>query len=123
MAVHHIFPVQPDASSREPDSFYLGETENALSMVNLRSKNGEFAVSVASGMDSRVDILDRHGKMFTLYSTDKCAVFREFDVKKVGDEYVMACALSSGPKKEPPNIWTGRIRGSQRVCLATPLDV
>jgi hypothetical protein len=116
LAIHRIFP--PHSQS---DSFYLGETEDALAIVDLHSKTGEFAVSVASGMDTRVDIVNRAGKPFTLYATDKCAGFRAFDVKKVGDEYVMACILSSGPKKEPPNIWTGRIRGQQRVCVACPV--
>lgn len=120
MAVHRISPVQADLSSPcqlEHICFYLGESEDAFSLVDLQSKDGEFAVGVASGMDTRVDILTCSGKVFTLFATDSRSGFQDFDVKKVGDEYVMACALSSAPDKAPPNIWIGRVCGLQRVRI------
>lgn len=120
LAVHQFFPVPSDASTSDPfDSrcFYIGETEDTAGLVDLRSKSGEFAVNVASGMDTRVDIINRSGKLFSLYGADNREAFSGFDVKKVEDEYVMACILSSGLRKEPPNIWTGRVCGSERVCV------
>ena len=124
LAIHCFSPLYPDPSSPHQlgrGCFYLGESEDAFSLVNLQSESGEFAVGVASGMDTRVDILNRAGKVFTLFATDACAGFQVFDVKKVGNEYVMACALSSGPNKEPPNIWTGKVSGSQGVRIVTSL--
>ena len=66
-----------------------------------------------------MDIVSRAGKAFTLFATDNFAGFRVFDVKRVGDEYIIACAFSSGPNKEPPNIWTGKVSGSKRVRIVT----
>jgi hypothetical protein len=121
LAVHRLSPVKaapPSLYHLGSSCFYLGENEDALSLVDLQSNGGEFAVGVSSGMDTRVDILNGAGKAFTLFGTNRCAGFRVFDVKKVGNEYVMACALSSGPNKAPPNIWIGRVYGSQNVfCI------
>ncbi|KAF8513213.1 Alpha/Beta hydrolase protein [Gautieria morchelliformis] len=126
LAVHRFSPVKADPPSSpchlDSSCFYLGENEDALSLVDLQSKGGEFAVGVSSGMDTRVDILNGAGKVFTLFGTNRCAGFRVFDVKKVGHEYVMACVLSSGPKKAPPNIWIGRVYGSQNLMLTTKLS-
>ncbi|KAF8578829.1 alpha/beta-hydrolase [Ramaria rubella] len=104
------------------NSFYAGETDDALSFINMQSQDGEFAVAVAFGLETRVDILDRDGKIFTLFETNHHSGFRAFDVKKVGDEYVMACAISSGQNKEPPNIWIGKSNETQQLLLMTKLS-
>jgi hypothetical protein len=99
----------------ENERFYLGDIEDAMSLVDLCSE-GEFAVRVATGMDTRVDILNRDGKICTPFETSKREAIGSFDIKKVETGYVMACIRSSGPNKEAPNVWVGESSGTQRVC-------
>jgi hypothetical protein len=110
---HSLDEVIPTVS--EDQRFYLGETEDPLLLIDLRSDNGEFAVGVAAGMGTRVDILNRDGKICALFETSKREAVDSFDVKKVKNEYVMAGIRSSGPDKEAPNVWVGKCTGKQSV--------
>jgi len=90
--------------------FYSGEVDDAEGLQLIPSSGGEIAVQVQSGLETRIDIVSTEGKTFTLFSTTEGGILG-FDVKKVGDDYVLACIFSSGPKKELPSVWTGRKAG------------
>lgn len=94
--------------------FHTGQTEDADALLNIG--NGEIAVKVADGLDTRVDILNPDGKTFVLYEAKCLELLAEFDVKQVDDQYVFAGIKSSGPRKEPPNIWIGRAKRDEKVC-------
>ncbi|KAF8574917.1 alpha/beta-hydrolase [Ramaria rubella] len=114
LAVHRHFN---DSSCPDSDPFYLGQTEDASQLINLQSSDGEFAVAVESGMSTRVDIMNHDGKLFTLFESGKLLSAKSFDIKKVDGGYVMAAIRSSGPNKEAPDVWVGRISRPQSVSL------
>ncbi|KAF8584769.1 alpha/beta-hydrolase [Ramaria rubella] len=119
-AIHrHSF----DPHGSDTQAFYSGETDDVFQLIDLQSSNGEFAVVIASGITSRVDILNRTGKLFTLFDSGELSACSFVDVKKVGDEYILAAVRSSGPKKETPDVWVGKIRGTQSTTFTTRLSL
>ncbi|KAF8587762.1 alpha/beta-hydrolase [Ramaria rubella] len=112
LAVHRHSLDSPDPHT---DPFYLGDTDDLLQLMNLHTSNGEFAVVVASGMTTRVDVLNHDGKLFTLFDSDTRHSCRDFDVKRVGDEYIIATIRSSSPNKEAPNVWVGKGNRTRNV--------
>ncbi|KAF8513216.1 Alpha/Beta hydrolase protein [Gautieria morchelliformis] len=117
---HSLEEISPTVS--EDQRFYLGKTEDPFLLIDLRSDSGEFAVGVAAGMDTRVDILNRDGKICALFETSKREAVDSFDVRKVENEYVMAGVCSSGPDKEAPNVWVGKSSGKQSLVLTTKIS-
>ncbi|KAF8584760.1 alpha/beta-hydrolase [Ramaria rubella] len=118
-AVHrHSF----DPHDSHTQAFYLGETEDLSQLIDLQSSEGHFAVAVESGMTTRVDILNRSGKLFTLFDSGESYGCGHFDVKKIGDEYIMATIRSSGPNKEAPDVWVGKASGTENLTLTTKLS-
>ncbi|KAF8523709.1 peptidase S9 prolyl oligopeptidase active site domain protein [Hysterangium stoloniferum] len=119
-----VYKLSLDTSSAEVSNrrFYGGETEDVSDMTNIGSNDGEFAVLIAAGVNTRLDILNRDGKVFTLIDAKDRWAFRTYDVKKVGDYYVVACIRSSGPDKETPNVWVGKSTGKQTVDLYTKVS-
>ncbi|KAF8519368.1 peptidase S9 prolyl oligopeptidase active site domain protein [Hysterangium stoloniferum] len=107
-----------DASNKH---FYAGETEDAAGITNIGS-NDEFSVPIAAGVNTRVDILNRDGKVFTLVDAKNRWGFSAYDVKKVGNDYVVACVRSSGPDNETPNVWVGKSTGKHMVRFCVDLN-
>ncbi|KIJ42036.1 hypothetical protein M422DRAFT_254727 [Sphaerobolus stellatus SS14] len=98
----------PLGGSYQGKAFYGGETEDVPSLLNIQSSEEEFAVLVNSGLDTRIDIINRKGIAFTLYSCKSQSAFDNWDTKKINGEYIIAFIKSSGPNKEPPNLWIGK---------------
>lgn len=88
------------------------------------AKKDILAVEVSYDTDSHIDIITfdpdnpRYPHKFTLFHTSSDAIwFNSWDVKRVCDPsdplavtYVFAAVLSSGPRHEPPNVWSGKIQ-------------
>ncbi|KAF8526315.1 hypothetical protein BU17DRAFT_62296 [Hysterangium stoloniferum] len=69
----------------------LFEVQNILDSPRYKdeSRDGEFAVGIASGMSTRIDILNREGKLFTLFDTNDRTGFRTFDVGKTSEMHAL----------------------------------
>ena len=88
----------------------------------IHEGNDLIAVEVSHDTDTQIDIITfspsspQHVHKFTLFHTFSDAFwFNSWDAKRVlepGGEitYVFAGVLSSGPRHEPPNVWSGKIR-------------
>jgi hypothetical protein len=88
----------------------------------IHDGNDLIAVEVSHDTDTQIDIITfspdspQHVHKFTLFHTFSDAIwFNSWDAKRVlepGGEitYVFAGVLSSGPRHEPPNVWSGKIR-------------
>lgn len=88
----------------------------------IHEGNDLIAVEVSRDTDTQIDIITfspdspQHVHKFTLFHTFLDAVwFNSWDAKLVLEPrgeitYVFAGVLSSGPRHEPPNVWSGKIR-------------
>lgn len=112
-AVHRI-SISGPAGQGEMSNFYTGETEDADDFLNIG--NGEIAVKVASGLGTRIDILNRDGKSFLFYDTKGIESLSSFDIKEVDKTYVFACIRNSAPRKEPPAVYVGRAKKNEKAC-------
>ncbi|KDQ56820.1 hypothetical protein JAAARDRAFT_70493 [Jaapia argillacea MUCL 33604] len=106
-----------------PHRVYLGDSEDAGGLVNV-GVAGQVAVEVVTGVDTRIDILDRTGKLFTLYQTiDDGILAQEWDVKLLPDgTYVFVAFKSSAVAGEPVELWSGRVSGQMTVQLSQKLS-
>ncbi|KIM43012.1 hypothetical protein M413DRAFT_435188 [Hebeloma cylindrosporum] len=93
------------------------------------------AAEVSHDTDTQIDIITfspgspQHIHKFMLFRTFSDAIwFNSWDVKRVLEPdgeitYVFAGVLSSGPRHEPPNVWSGRIRVKGTLtCLSKHLE-
>ncbi|KZV97053.1 alpha/beta-hydrolase [Exidia glandulosa HHB12029] len=90
---------------------YSGSNDDVGFIVGLPHDN-LVAVEVISGVDSRIDIIASSGILQeTVYrSSDDALGDQSWDIKRLEDgSYVFACIRSSGPRKEPSNVWAGKL--------------
>ncbi|TFK32017.1 Alpha/Beta hydrolase protein [Crucibulum laeve] len=113
-----------DKSAKRVAKLY-GVTEDAVRIVNLGASSagdGMVAVEVCKDVDTHIDVVlfSKHDvkTLFTLFQTNEEAIwFGAWDAKKVLTEsgevsFVFAAVLSSGIRHQPPNVWAGRVVGS-----------
>ena len=110
-----------ETPSETPIAF--GHTEDAVGIVGL-GVDSLVAVEVASGLDTRVDIIGSEGKAFTIFETDEDAItYMTWDIKRVGEgRYVFAALRSSGVRGEPENVWSGTANGAGKGAFKTKLS-
>ncbi|KAF7307823.1 Peptidase-S9 domain-containing protein [Mycena kentingensis (nom. inval.)] len=112
-------PSRPDAA---PTRLAYGETDDAW---NIRSLGSEFAVEVAVGLESVIDVYAGSKKLFTAFETEKEGILSwnsGWDMKKIGDKYILVVARSSGVTGEPENVWTGSTSAEGKIKLDTKLS-
>lgn len=95
---------------------------HAVHANTIHEGNDLIAVEVSHDTDTQIDIITfspdnpQYVHKFTLFHTFLDAIwFNSWDAKHVlepGGEitYVFAGVLSSGPRHEPPNVWSGKIQ-------------
>ncbi|KAJ7222329.1 alpha/beta-hydrolase, partial [Mycena pura] len=81
----------------------FGDTDDAVKLVAL---NTRVAVEVACGLETRIDVVDHSGHIFTAFMTSDDAFF-SWDIKRVDGKYVFVVARSSGVNGEAVNVWSG----------------
>lgn len=120
-----------------------GQTEDAVRIVNMTSKNhdpqdgGMIAVEVCSDVDTHIDVVSFEGNtmktLFTLFQTQEDAIwFGAWDATRTIDgngnvSYICVAVLSSGLRHEPPNVWACRVSGepqqrSTKIKLSSHLQ-
>jgi hypothetical protein len=110
-----------EPSSATPIAY--GRTEDADGIIGL-CVDSLVAVEVASGLDTRVDIIGSEGKPVTIFETNENAiVYMTWDVKRVAEgHYVFVALRSSGVTGEPENIWSGSADGTRKGTFTTKLS-
>ncbi|KAI5121213.1 hypothetical protein M0805_007223 [Coniferiporia weirii] len=106
-----------------------GEVDCAAYVKDIKG-DGLIAVDIATGLDTRIDVLDVRGSepkiLFTLYKTSDEAIgfIALWDVRCRADgAIVLAVIKSSAVKKESPNVWTGVTNDRTKACkLETKLS-
>lgn len=112
--------VHSSNSFSKPCRLY-GETEDAVSVVDLKS-NDLVAVEVATGLDSRIDVLDGEKCVFSLFQTDR-EVIQEWDAKRLEDgTFIFAAIRHSAFTQQPLNVWSGKVHGEKALLLDTKLS-
>jgi len=114
----HSLATPIDGAYKEK-ALYGGVKDDVDDAILIGSPD-EFAVIVGEGMDTRVDIMNKAGETFTLYSCKNQAGTGSLDVKKVKDGYVIAVIRSSAPDKEPPTVWVGKTETKSEVYSLKP---
>jgi len=110
------------SGSHPPTRLAYGNTEDLNDLRDLAFE-GMIVVEVASGLDTRIDIVDSSGERFTAFETaDDAFSYKEWDVKCVGGRYTMVVVRSSGVRGEPPNVWTGSTESGKKGVIATQLS-
>ena len=101
----------------------FGNTDDADGIVGL-GVDSLVAVEIASGLDTRIDIVDANGKSFTIFETKEDAIaYMTWDVKRVAEgRYVFAALRSSGVTGEPENIWSGSADRGRMGALTIKLS-
>ncbi|KAI5121214.1 hypothetical protein M0805_007224 [Coniferiporia weirii] len=106
-----------------------GEVDCAAAVKDIKG-DGLIAVDIATGLDTRIDVLDVKGSepkiLFTLYKTSDEAIgfIALWDVRCRADgAIVLAVIKSSAVKKESPNVWIGIANDRTKACkLETKLS-
>ncbi|KZV97047.1 alpha/beta-hydrolase [Exidia glandulosa HHB12029] len=120
IAAHSVAKLVPTENASQP--LYCGVDNDAEGIFDLRH-DSLFAVPVATGLNTRVDIVDSSGaRVGSLYETNDEAL-GSLDVKRLNDgSYVFACLRSSGPSKEAWNVWAGRTSSATSAVELTKLS-
>jgi dipeptidyl aminopeptidase/acylaminoacyl peptidase len=104
------------APGATPARVAFGDTDDAAGLVGVDT---EAAVEVASGLETRIDIVG--STSFTAFKTSEDA-FSSWDIRKVNGNYVFVAVRSSGVTGEPENIWSGSTVPSANGVLSTKLS-
>ncbi|EKM77386.1 hypothetical protein AGABI1DRAFT_62015 [Agaricus bisporus var. burnettii JB137-S8] len=123
----------PSVSQQLTSERVYGVNEDAVRMLRAdtphtgdNTKDGQsfLAMEVSQDTDSRIDIIaftphaPCHIHKFTLFHTSSDAIwFNSWDAKRIVNTsnpneitYAFAGVLSSGPRHEPPNVWSGSFK-------------
>ncbi|KXN84390.1 hypothetical protein AN958_12649 [Leucoagaricus sp. SymC.cos] len=129
LCIHHL-PISPLQTSS--DRIY-GNDEDAVRILRAHVPqtcheedfgNDYLAVEVNHDTDSRIDIITfsptspTHTHRFTPFHTSADVIwFNSWDAKRIIDPsdptlitYIFAVVLSSGPRHEPPNVWSRKVQ-------------
>ncbi|KAH9839910.1 alpha/beta-hydrolase [Rhodofomes roseus] len=97
-------------SAHEQTHIKYGDTDNALRVVDLR-RDSRYAVAVARGLDTTLDVFDIEHKSATVYETHEDHI-SDWDMKAVDvDRYAFVVLRSSGVRGEPVEVWSGWAEG------------
>jgi dipeptidyl aminopeptidase/acylaminoacyl peptidase len=125
-----IWSLDPsDGSEIEPHHFYLGESEDAFHVISLGSQ-GQLAVEVATGLESRIDVLDHSGRLFTLFETHNEGIYNDGMYEEKGwdarllpnGRYTLVAFRSSAITGEQTELWSGTTETRRAVSLTAKLS-
>ncbi|KAF5357248.1 hypothetical protein D9756_006666 [Leucocoprinus leucothites] len=130
----HVRHLPTSSFQSTPERIY-GVNEDAVRILRAHvpqndeegkstNQNDFLAVEVSHDTDSHIDIItfspssQTYTSKFTLFRTSSDAIwFNSWDAKRIINPsdptsitYVFAAVLSSGPRHEPPNAWSGTIQ-------------
>lgn len=98
-----------------------GDVEDVVTIVDLKAR-GLFAVEIANGVESRIDINDGLEYPFTLYKTQDEAI-ASWDAVCLSDgSYTLAAIVSSASRQQPLNVWVGHNSDGQKIHLSIQLS-
>jgi len=110
-----------DIAGSAPVHLAYGDNEDALHIVNLNTKS-QYAIQVASGLRSRIEVFDADNKSFIVFETNEEDI-GQWDMKLLDDgHYVFVAVRSSAVHGEPLDIWSGcPLRKCRSPSLSTGL--
>ena len=110
------------SENSSPSHVAYGQIDDLIGIRDLA--NSMFAVEVATGLDTRIDVLNSTGETFTALETHGDAIRdQEWDIKRVGgDRYVFVALRSSGVTGEPENVWSGSTEIGKTGVLSKKLS-
>ncbi|KAH9924710.1 Alpha/Beta hydrolase protein [Fomitopsis serialis] len=89
-----------------PTHVRYGEDDNTIMILDLR-KDSQYAVAIARGLDTAVDVFDANHKPRTIYTTQDDHI-SGLDVKSVSEgQYRFIVLRSSAVRGEPLEVWSG----------------
>lgn len=107
-------------SSSSPVYLAYGDEDDVLNIVHLAS-DSRYAVKVATGLDSKLDVFDADHKSFTAFETLDEDI-SSWDIKYVDGRYIYVAVRSSGVKGDPPDVWSGKTEHGRRGLLTKKLS-
>ncbi|KAJ7171109.1 alpha/beta-hydrolase [Mycena filopes] len=90
----------------EPTRLAYGASDDADAIAGVGGGEGEVAVGVACGLETRIDLVRPQEPPVTLFETAEEA-FSTWAITRVGESYVFVAARSSGVSREAENVWCG----------------
>lgn len=106
-----------------PVHLAYGDTEDADGIVDL-AYHSQVAVEVASGLQTRIDVIDSEAKSFTAFETKTDAiVYMNWDMKRLEDgQYAFVALRSSGVTGKPEDVWYGSTVEGKKGVLSRKLS-
>ncbi|KZT10026.1 alpha/beta-hydrolase [Laetiporus sulphureus 93-53] len=103
----------------DPKRLAYGEADEALNILKLGGDH--YAVTVAAGLQTRIDVFDSVHSSFTAYETSDG--LSDLDIKRVQESrYAFAVLRSSAVAGEPPEIWFAETEIGKRGLVSRKLS-